>query len=47
MAKYSFEFKHKIVLAYLDGEGGYQYLAAKFDIPAWNNVKKWVKTYIL
>ena len=27
MAKYSYEFKQKIVQAYLNGEGGYGYLA--------------------
>jgi hypothetical protein len=26
MSKYSFEFKKKVVLAYLNGEGGYGYL---------------------
>ena len=25
MAKYSFEFKKKVVLAYINGEGGYGY----------------------
>ena len=27
MSKYSFEFKKKVVLAYLNGEGGYRYLS--------------------
>ena len=27
MAKYSFEFKKKVVLSYLNGEGGYKYLS--------------------
>lgn len=45
MAKYSFEFKKKVVTAYLDGEGGYNYLAKKFGIPAFNNVKKWILSY--
>ncbi|HBA10605.1 MAG TPA: transposase, partial [Eubacterium sp.] len=27
MAKYSFEFKKKVVKSYLNGEGGYTYLA--------------------
>ena len=27
MAKYSYEFKMKVVQAYLDGKGGYAYLA--------------------
>ena len=27
MAKYSYEFKKKVVTAYLNGKGGYKYLA--------------------
>jgi len=45
MAKYSFEFKKKVVTAYLDGEGGYNYLSKKFGVPAVNNVKKWILSY--
>jgi len=45
MAKCSFEFKKKIVLAYLNGEGGYAYLANKYGIPASSNVKRWIKSY--
>ncbi len=29
MAKYSFEFKKKIVKEYLNGEGGYRYFCKK------------------
>ncbi|OON84767.1 hypothetical protein BXO88_15725 [Oribacterium sp. C9] len=32
MSKYSFEFKKEVVLAYLNGEGGYTYLKNKYDI---------------
>lgn len=45
MAKYSFEFKKKVVTAYLDGDGGYNYLAKKIGVPAVNNVKKWIISY--
>lgn len=45
MAKYSFEFKKKVVTAYLNGEGGYKYLANKFGVPAKNNIKKWILSY--
>jgi transposase len=45
MAKYSFEFKKKIVQAYLNGEGGYTFLADKYGVPSDSNVKKWVKAY--
>ncbi|SFF69529.1 Transposase and inactivated derivatives, partial [Clostridium cadaveris] len=45
MAKYSYEFKKKVVDAYLNGEGGYPYLAKTYGIPAWSNIKKWVLSY--
>ena len=45
MAKYSFEFKKQVVQAYLAGEGGYEYLAKKYDIPSFNNIKKWIRNY--
>ena len=45
MAKYSFEFKKKVVLAYLNGEGGKTYLAQKYGVPAESNIKKWVDNY--
>ena len=45
MAKYSYEFKRKVVTAYLNGEGGYEYLANYYGIPAWSNIKKWVLAY--
>ncbi len=45
MAKYSYEFKKKVVTAYLNGEGGYEYLANCYGIPAWTNIKKWVLAY--
>ena len=45
MSKYSFEFKKQVVKAYLNGEGGYFYLANKFGIPSDNKVKLWVDNY--
>ena len=45
MAKYSYEYKKKVVTAYLNGEGGYEYLAKYYGIPAWTNIKKWVLSY--
>ena len=45
MAKYSFEFKKKIVTEYLNGKGGYKYLSEKYNIPAYNNVKKWIANF--
>ena len=45
MAKYSYEFKLKVVQAYLQGEGSYGYLAKKYNIPAQQNIEAWVHTY--
>ena len=45
MAKYSYEFKKQVVEAYLSGEGGYEYLAKRYGVPAWSNIKKWVRNY--
>lgn len=45
MAKYSFEFKKKVVQAYLRGEGGAQYLSSKYGVPAHKNIQQWIKAY--
>lgn len=45
MAKYSFEFKKKVVHAYKCGEGGRNYLAEKYGIASSTNVLKWIKAY--
>lgn len=45
LAKYSFEFKKKVVLAYLNGEGGYKSLAKFYGIPAQRRVEEWVHNY--
>ena len=45
MAKYSYEFKKKIVQEYLDGNGGYEYLAKKYNIAKDTQVMDWVKAY--
>ncbi len=45
MSKYSFEFKKNVVNAYLNGEGGYRFLAKKFGIPDKSKVKLWVDNY--
>ena len=42
IAKYSFQFKKEVVNAFLNGEGGYKFLATKYHIQSFNNVKKWV-----
>ena len=45
MAKYSYEFKMKVVQSYLDGEGSYIYLAKKYNIPSKTKIEEWVKGY--
>lgn len=46
MAKYSFELKLKVVKAYLEGEGGYTYLAKKYLIKDWSNIRLWRNAYL-
>ena len=45
MSKYSFEFKKKVVNAYINGEGGYNYLSEVYVIPSQSNIEKWVHNY--
>lgn len=44
MAKYSFEFKLKLVQEYLSGEGGYTSLCEKYHI-ARSPLLRWVASY--
>ena len=44
MARYSYEFKKKIVDAYLRGEGGYKYLSSVYG-PHKKDIQKWVNNY--
>ena len=45
MAKYSTEFKMKVVNAYLNNEGGYKFLAKKYGISNEIIVRRWVNTF--
>ncbi|MEE3496979.1 MAG: IS3 family transposase [Butyrivibrio sp.] len=45
MAKYDFEFKKKVVLAYLKGEGGRNFLAEKYGIACSQHIIEWVNNY--
>jgi transposase len=45
MAKYSFEFKMKVVQEYLAGEGGTSFLSKKYDIPSTRDLRKWIAAY--
>ena len=44
MAKYSFEYKKKIVLEYLQGQGSYRELASKYFID-FTNIRHWIRNY--
>jgi transposase len=46
MAKYSYEFKKKIVQEYLAGNDSATYLANKYNIPHDSVVKQWIKNYL-
>ena len=45
MAKYSEEFKLKIVKEYLDGFLGYKLLARKYNMPSPTPIQNWVNAY--
>lgn len=45
MSKYSYEYKKQVVKAYLNGEGGYTYLAEKYSITNRRQVLNWVHNY--
>ena len=45
MAKHSFEFKKKVVLDYLDGKGGMQYLSKKYELGSNSQLLKLINTY--
>lgn len=45
MAKYSLIFKLKVVTAYLNGEGGYEYLTKKYGIKTTSQVRHWISAF--
>ena len=45
MAKYSFDFKKKVVLEYINGEGGTQYLSTKYGLGSNSQLRKWLAAY--
>lgn len=45
MAKHSFEFKKKVVLEYLDGKGGLDYLSKKYGFGSNSQIRKWINAY--
>ena len=46
MGKYSFETKKKVVMASLNGEGGYRYLAKKYGIAHECLIRTWKNCYL-
>ncbi|WP_461811490.1 transposase [Faecalimonas sp.] len=44
MAKYSFQFKKKIVEEYFSGKGGFEFIAKKYSIP-YSAIRNWVHGY--
>ena len=46
VAKYSYEFKKKVVQAYLSGEGGYTHLAEKYGVKNKRQVLNWVRAFL-
>ncbi len=45
MTKYSFEFKLKVVQEYLEGKGGYSYLAKVHSVKDKKQIRVWVNSY--
>ena len=45
MAKYSYEFKLKVVQAYLNGEGSYEHLTRKYGVSTDSRISEWVHAY--
>ena len=45
MAKYSDEFKLRVVKAYLEGSVGYSLIAKRFNMPSPSPILRWVRAY--
>ena len=45
MAKYNLIFKLKVVTAYLNGEGEYEYLTKKYGVKTTSQVRRWVYVF--
>lgn len=45
MAKYSYEFKKKVVDEYLNGQVGLRYLIKKYNIPSRKTLQVWINAY--
>lgn len=45
MRKYSFEFKKKVVMDYLEGKEGYKRLRKKYGMPDTHQIRTWISSY--
>ena len=45
VAKFSFEFKKKIVQEYFDGKGGVGYIAKRYNISHKSQIQRWINAY--
>lgn len=45
MAKYNFEFKKKVVMEYLEGKGGWDFLTVKYGLGTNSQIRRWVSAY--
>ena len=45
MSKYSFDFKKKVVMEYLNGEGGWNHLTKKYGLGTNSQLRRWVSAY--
>lgn len=45
MAKYSFELKLQVVIAYMNNEGGFRYLAKKYGVKDESQVRRWIHAF--
>lgn len=44
-SKYTYEFKKQVVNDYLNNEGGYRYITAKYSVSDRKLVRQWVANY--
>ena len=45
MAKHPYEFKKQIVMEYLEGQGGFLFLTAKYNLGTTSQIRRWVSAY--
>ena len=45
MSKYSYEFKKKVVMDYINGKGGYKSLCKENGIPSQTILRDWITAY--